>query len=125
MEKTVKPKRYNLKPPVDPNKPTSPSIRCPKCKSKNVKVISRRRYFLKSAACAIIALPYWFLLLSLKEQDIPEPPATIMLLVILILSFPLAVYGLYCFISGILIKQTSYKCRYCKNRFHDPFFDTV
>jgi hypothetical protein len=60
-----------------------------------------------------------------KEEDIPEPPATVMLLVILILSFPLAIYGLYCFIRAILIKQTSYKCRYCKNRFHDPFAPTV
>ncbi|MEO6979642.1 MAG: hypothetical protein ABI113_14725, partial [Mucilaginibacter sp.] len=95
MEKTSPHKIYNLKPPVNPNKPQAPSKKCPNCKSRNIKVSSRRRYFLKFAMCAAIVVPYWLLLLNLKEEDIPEPPAGAMLLLILILSVPVAIYGLY------------------------------
>ncbi|MDB4918098.1 MAG: hypothetical protein JWQ54_81 [Mucilaginibacter sp.] len=120
MEKAATPKRYNLKPPVDPNKPVAPSKKCPECKSRNIKIRSRRRYFLKSALCAVIAVPYWVLLLNLKEEDIPEPPASIMLLILLMFSGLLASYGLYCFVRALVTKQTSYRCRYCKTRFHTP-----
>jgi hypothetical protein len=101
MEKAATPKRYNLKPPVDPNKPVVPSKKCPECKSRNIKMRSRRRYFLKSAVCVVVVLPYWLLLINLKEEDIPEPPGTIMLALLLILSCLLACYGLYCFVRAL------------------------
>jgi len=124
MEKTALPKRYNLKPLAKPNKHKAPIIRCPECKSKNLKVISRRRYFLKSIASAVVVVPYWILLLNLKEEDIPDPPATILLLGFLILSVLLAVYGLYCFIRAALTRQTSYRCRYFKNKFLNPIYQS-
>ncbi|ASU33767.1 hypothetical protein [Mucilaginibacter xinganensis] len=123
MEKIDTTKRYNLKLPVDPGKPAAPAKKCPECKSRNIKIKSRRRYFLKSALCALIVLPYWLLLVNLKEEDIPEPPATIMLVLLLILSFLLAGYGLYCCVMSVVIKQTSYRCRYCKSRFHTPVLE--
>ncbi|MDP9080565.1 MAG: hypothetical protein M3O71_24330 [Bacteroidota bacterium] len=118
MEKASYPKRYNLKSPVDPGKPKLPTQKCPECKSRNIKIISRRRYLLKSAVCAIVVLPYWLLVLNLKDDDIPDPPAGIMLLAFLAFTIPVAVYGVYFLVRALLIKQTSYKCRYCKNKFH-------
>jgi hypothetical protein len=75
MEKDLIPKRYNLTLPVDPRKPPKPSIKCPECGSRNLKLRGRARYFLKGAVCAAVVLPYWLLLLNLKEEDIPHPPA--------------------------------------------------
>jgi hypothetical protein len=62
MEKTATPKRYNLKLPVDPNKPKVPLIRCPECKRDNIQARSRRKYFLRSIPFLIVVL---FLLFDL------------------------------------------------------------
>ncbi|MCR8559824.1 hypothetical protein KXD93_19395 [Mucilaginibacter sp. BJC16-A38] len=123
MEKATYPKRYNLKPPVDPSKPKLPAQKCPECKSRNIKVMSRRRYLLKSAVCTIVVLPYWLLLLNLKDDDIPGPPAGIMLLAFLAFTIPVAVYGVYFLVRALLIKQTNYRCRHCKNKFYIPLLE--
>ena len=73
--------------------------------------------------CAAIVIPYWLLLLNLKEEDIPEPPAGAMLVLILVLSVPVALYGLYSLARALLTKQTTYKCRYCKNKFNAPLIE--
>lgn len=78
---------------------------------------------MKFAMCAAIVVPYWLLLLNLKEQDIPEPPAGAMLLLILILSVPVAIYGLYSIVRAWLTKQTTYSCRYCKKHFDTPLVE--
>ena len=124
MEKVPIRKNFHLHIPVDPNKPKKPSKKCPKCKSRNIKIIGRRRYFLKLALCSIIVLPYWLLIFNLKEEDIPEPPAGAMLVGFLFITVLLAIYGIYCLIKGIIAKGTSYLCFYCKNTFNKPLTET-
>jgi hypothetical protein len=120
-------KRYNLILPGDHPKPKAQLKKCPECKSDNLKTRSRRRYFFKSAVCAVIVLPYWYsvLWMSLHEEDMPDPPFGIMVLVLLVLSCLVAVDGLYCFIRAILTRRTSYRCRYCQAIFTSPISPVV
>jgi hypothetical protein len=122
MEKTTAPKRYNLKPSVNPNKPKAPSVKCPECKSENIKIRSKRRYFLKAAACLVVILFCYVMFNSLRSEKDIDPVIIVGVLGSLLFSYLSVILGLYYFIKGILTMETSYRCRYCKNTFHDPDF---
>ena len=91
-------------------------IHCPKCKSDNVYVQSRRKFFFRSAVCLIIILFCFFLFYGIENEDF-GPPVIIGVIGGLI-SLPLSfVFGIYYLVKGILQKQTNYKCGHCKNKF--------
>jgi len=115
MEKATTPKRYNLKLSVDPNKPSVPLLRCARCGSMIINVISRRKYFIRSVTCLVFAVLCCWEFVGLKAETEIDPVVIMGLIGCVPLSCLSLIFGLYFFIKGALTKETSYKCQHCKN----------
>jgi hypothetical protein len=96
-------------------------IHCPNCKIASPRKYSKRIYFIKAAVClAVIVLCYFEFNSLYKEKDV-DPPILVGLLVSPIMALASFIFGGIFFIKGLLIKNSFYKCRYCKHSFTDGF----
>lgn len=110
------PKRYNLKPDYGPDHPKADPIKCPKCKSDNIAIRSRRIYFIKSIVCLAIIILCYFLFRSLRREDV-DRVVILGVFICLIFSSLSLIIGLNYLIRALLTKETYFKCEYCKNNF--------
>lgn len=92
-------------------------IHCPECKSDNVALRSRLRYFLMSLVSFAVTLLCFLLVDELKDED-PDRVALIGMLGGLFFLSLSIIAGVYYLVKGIKQKHTSYYCSDCKNQFH-------
>src|SRR3569833_1299709 len=92
---------------------------CPKCKSENITLRSRRKYLLIAAAClaALLLSCLFFYAAYILDGGIGALLATGMGT---ILFFIALTAGLYNLIKGVFTKGTSYRCEFCNNTFEAP-----
>ena|ERR1700744_4547556 len=92
-------------------------IHCPECKSDNVALRSRLRYFLMSFVSFAVTLLCFLVVDILKDED-PDHVALIGMLGGLFFLSLSIISGVYYLVKGIKQKQTNYYCGDCKNQFH-------
>jgi DNA-directed RNA polymerase subunit RPC12/RpoP len=91
-------------------------MHCPKCKSDNVSIQSRRKFFSRSVVCLVTILFCFYVVSGLKNED-PDPTVLIGMAGSFVGFLIASTVGIYYLIKGILQKQTNYKCGHCKNKF--------
>lgn len=88
--------------------------KCPQCKSTNVTVNSKAKFFRNSAICQAITLFFGFLFFELtKERDV-DPVILLGFLFCFLGCATGAFLCLYYFIRALSTKVTTYKCRHCE-----------
>jgi len=91
-------------------------LQCPNCKSDNVAIYSRRKYFVKSAICSALILLCYLEFKGLASENDVDPVIIIGVLGSLILSALALIFGIYYFIKALTAKETIYKCNHCKSK---------
>jgi len=91
-------------------------LQCPNCKSDNVTIYSKKKYFIKSVICFIIILFCYLEFSSLAGENDIDPVIIIGVLGSIILSTLALIFGIYYFIKAVKAKETIYKCDHCKNK---------
>ena len=115
-KKHCMPKRYNLKSAYNSNHSKINPIKCPKCKSDNITIRSRRNYLVKSIVCLVIIGFCCVVFSSLRNEEV-DRVVIIGVFGCLICSSLSLILGLNYLIRGLLIKETNFTCEYCKNKF--------
>jgi len=95
---------------------TTEKPQCPKCKSLNVEVNSKRKFFLSAVLYAVVVVIFVIPCVLIDDKDIDGliPLGLVCFLIIAAIALLAFLYNL---IRGLIVKQTIYKCRYCKNKF--------
>ena len=94
---------------------------CPNCKSFNVKVFSKQKYFRRAAILLAIAIVCFLLMFYLYDYlnkydngSFDDRAGILSILLYAVICFFSGGLGMYFLIRGLFIKNTYYKCRYCK-----------
>jgi DNA-directed RNA polymerase subunit RPC12/RpoP len=98
--------------------------RCPRCESDFIRSYTKTQYFIKSVACFFLILFCWWAFNAMQDE---KDVGLVVLLTLLgspCLAFLSLILGVYYGTKGFLIKETNYKCEYCKHKFVVPFIQT-
>ena len=94
---------------------------CPNCKSTNVKVYSKQKYFTRAAVLLVVTIVLFSLayylydyLRKYDDRSFDDRAGLGSMILYGIGAFFSATFGLFFFIRGVFIKGVSYKCRFCK-----------
>ena len=91
-------------------------FQCPKCKSSNITVRSKSKYFRNSAICLVVIVLCYLEFNGLSEESDVDRAVLLVFFMAAGTSILCLVGSFYYFIKALLIKETIYKCEYCKSR---------
>jgi hypothetical protein len=106
-------------------------LRCPKCKSDDLKKIRRSKYLLRAGLCLAAIVACCIVFQNLLEDD-NDSDISIGIVIIAILAVAILATGIYLVIKAIRTKETTYYCGYCESNIGAPLqitapkeFDTM
>ena len=95
---------------------------CPKCKSANINLRSKRVFLIRFGICLIVFyIGYWFYNGILKETDV-DGVVIVGVYSGLVTMAISAVMSTIWIVWAIITTKPAYKCMYCKNIFESPVF---
>jgi hypothetical protein len=100
---------------------TKMKAQCPNCKSDNMELRSRTKFFINALICFTVVAAFCYVFNDIKNMDF-EPPAAL-ILPFIFLGFLFAISrGLYWSVRALLLKGSDFKCLNCKFTCKTPLF---